>query len=196
MSRQLLISIHAGSGLLGLVVGLAVFPPPEAKGGRKRFLRLAYGGLLVVLTVSLIVLIITDWPDLEIGARLAFTGLAGLAGVMLTRIWLAHRLVGSGKPGWKRSYVGHIYFTYVSLWVGFAIIPALRSTAPGLWIPVVVATVLVTGSALVHRFERRIGLRSSPVGADQVDPVNEGRHQLSEEGQGLFVDEPSSPVEE
>ena len=29
--------------------------------------------MLLVLTVSLVVLIVTDWPDLEVGARLAFT---------------------------------------------------------------------------------------------------------------------------
>ncbi|MGH3649519.1 MAG: hypothetical protein ACRDU9_02330 [Acidimicrobiia bacterium] len=69
-------------------------------------------------------------------------------------------MAGRSDGGWERRYVGHVYFTYVSLWVGFAIIPALRSGNPGLWIPVAVIGVLAAGTLLVHRYERRIGLRS------------------------------------
>lgn len=159
MTRQLLVAIHAGAGIIGLVVGLAVFPPPETRGGGARVWRTAYGGTLVVLFVSLVALIIVDWAGLEVGARLAFTGLATLAGVMLARIYLAHRLAGSDDPGWERRYVGHVYFTYISLWVGLAILPALRSPMPGIWIPVAVIGVLAAGTLLVHRYERRIGRR-------------------------------------
>jgi cobalamin synthase len=161
MTRELLVAIHAGSGIAGLLVGLTVFQPPKETGGRWRIWRIGYGGLLVILTVSLLALIIRDWSGLETGARLAFSGLAALAVVMLARIYLAHRLVATRVAGWKRRYVGHVYFTYISLWVGFAIVPALRSPNPGLWIPVAVVTVLAAGSALVHRYERRIGLRST-----------------------------------
>jgi hypothetical protein len=154
-----------------LVVGLAVFPPPNTKGGRQHWWRIIYAGLLVVLTVSLLALIATDWTGLETGSRLAFTGLAILAGVMLTRIYLAHRLVSSRDPGWERPYVSHVYFTYVSLWVGFAIIPALRSPAPGLWIPIAVIGVLAAGRTLVHAYERRIGLKpTEAVAADEARP--------------------------
>jgi hypothetical protein len=65
------------------------------------------------------------------------------------------------SQGWERRYVNHVYFTYISLWVGFAIIPALRSPTPGLWIPVAVATVLATGRVLEHRYQRRIGIRGT-----------------------------------
>jgi hypothetical protein len=167
MTRELLVAIHAGSGILGLVVGLSVFTPPESRGGRKRSWRIAYGVLLIILVVSLLALIATDWPGLETGSRLAFSGLAGLGGVMLGRIYLAHRLAGGSGRGWERRYVGHVYFTYVSLWVGFAIVPALRSGNPGLWIPVAVIGVLAAGTLLIHRYERRIGLRGP--GDDRAD---------------------------
>lgn len=170
MTRQILVLIHACSGLLGLIVGVAVFAPPDSKRDPRRSWRLAFAGLIVVLTASLMALIVTDWPALATGARLAFTGLAGLAGVMLIRVWMAHRLVGSRKPGWSRRYVGHIYFAYVSLWVGFAIIPALRSPAPGVWIPIAVAGVLSVGTVLIRRHERRIGLRE--FGAREVQPAS------------------------
>jgi cobalamin synthase len=161
MTRELLVAIHAGSGIAGLLVGLAVFQPPKANEGPSRYFRIGYGGLLVILLVSLLALIVSDWSGLETGARLAFSGLAVLAGVMLARIYLAHQLAANRMPGWERRYVGHVYFTYISLWVGFAIVPALRSPNPGLWIPVAVLTVLAAGSALIHRYERRIGLRST-----------------------------------
>lgn len=160
VSREVLVAIHAGAGIIGLAVGLAVFPPPEAGRGPARIWRITYGGLLVVLVVSLLALLVRDWAGLETGARIAFSGLAVLAGVMLTRIYLAHRLASSREPGWKRRYVSHVYFTYISLWVGFAIVPALRSPMPGLWVPVAVIGVLVAGTLLVHRYERRIGLRT------------------------------------
>lgn len=161
MTREILVAIHASAGIIGLVIGPLVFPPPKTSGGRHRLWRIIYGGLLVILAVSLLALLITDWAGLEIGSRLAFTGLAVLAGAMLVRIYLAYRLAGGNDPEWERSYVSHVYFTYISLWVGFAIIPALRSPTPGLWIPIAVIGVLAVGTLLVHRYERRIGLRPS-----------------------------------
>ena len=162
MTREILVAIHAGSGIAGLVVGLAVFAPPRGSDGVRFVGRIVYGISLVVLVVSLLGLIAKDWPGLEIGARIAFSGLAALGGVMLFRIYRAHRLAESRKPGWKQRYLGHAYFTYISLWVGFAIVPALRSPNPGVWIPVAVVSVLTIGTILFHRYERRIGLRPSP----------------------------------
>lgn len=158
MTRQVIVAIHAGAGILGIVVGMALFSPTLAS--KRRPWRVVYAGLLVVLTVSLLALITTDWAGLETGSRLVFTGLSILAGVMLVRIYLAHRLASSPEPGWEAIYVNHVYFTHISLWVGFAIVPALRSPMPGLWIPVAVIGVLAAGTVLVHRYQRRIELRT------------------------------------
>lgn len=157
MTREILVAIHAGAGIIGLAAGLAVFSPPATKGGRPRVWRMIYGGLLLVLFASLLALIVTDWTGLETGSNLVFSGLAILAVVMLIRIYLAHRLASGRELGWQRRYVNHVYFTYISLWVGFAIVPALHSPTPGLWIPVAVVGVLTAGTLLVHRYQRRIG---------------------------------------
>ncbi|MCI0544417.1 MAG: hypothetical protein L0Z49_08235 [Actinobacteria bacterium] len=159
MTREALVAIHASSGILGLVVGLVVIPPPATGRGRPLLWRAVYGVVLVVLFVSLLALIVTDWNGLETGSRLAFSGLAVLAGFMLIRIYLAHRLAAGRSPGWEHRYLDHVYFTYISLWVGLAIIPALRSPNPGLWIPITAGSVLAIGTALIHRYQRRIGLR-------------------------------------
>ena len=159
MSREVLVAIHASAGIAGLLVGLAVFAPNQSRGGGRRTWRIAYGALLLVLVASLLALIIRDWDGLGTGSRIAFSGLACLGGVMLARMYLAHRLASGDEPGWERRYVSHVYFTYISLWVGLAIIPALRTNNPGLWIPVAVVGVLAAGTLLIHRYERKIGLR-------------------------------------
>lgn len=155
--RDLLVMIHAGSGIAGLLVGLRLFMPPRTSGDHKSW-RLLYGFLLTVLMVSLGAMIVYDWPDLDTTARVAFTGLLGLGVLILIRFFLAYRLADQAPSADPGSYVSHIYFTYVSLWVGFAIIPALRSPNPGLWIPVAVVGVLVFGSFLIHRYRFRIGV--------------------------------------
>ncbi len=162
MTRELLVAIHAGSGLAGLIAGLAVFRPPSIRGGRPRLWRIIYGGLLVILVVSLVALIVKDWAGLETGTRFAFSGLAILAGVMLVRLAVGHRLVSTRASGWERGYVSHVYFTYISLWVGLAIVPAVRSANPGLWIPVAVVAVLAAGRTVLNRYKRRIELASTP----------------------------------
>lgn len=160
MSREVLVAIHTTAGIAGLVAGLAVFKPPHSKSHR-RWWRIGYGLLLIALVASLIAMIIVDWPDLPTGARVTFAGLAVLGLVMVVRIYLAHRLAGETTDrAAARRYVGHVYFTYVSLWVGLAIIPALRSETPGLWLPVAIIGVLAVGFLLLHLYESRIGLRA------------------------------------
>lgn len=162
MARDILVVIHAGSGIAALAIGLLVFLPPDEPGRRLGW-RASYAGLLGILTVSLVLLIAVDWADLAGGARIAFAGLAILAGVMLTRLYLAHRLTaGPAVTGWRRRYVSHIYFTYISLWVGLGIVPALRTDTPAVWVPVAVAAVLGTGAVLVRRYEQQIEARSTP----------------------------------
>jgi hypothetical protein len=161
MARDMLVMIHAGSGIAALVTGLLVFLPPDTPSRRLRW-RAGYGALLVTLTISLVLLIAVDWADLAGGARIAFTGLAILAGIMLTRLYLAHRL--TTKPaitGWRRRYVSHVYFTYISLWVGVGIVPALRTDTPALWVPVAIVAVLGTGNVIVGRYVHRIEARTA-----------------------------------
>ena len=106
--------------------------------------------------VTLIALIVLDWEGLDTTARVAFTALTGLAAVMMLRSVLAARVVSSREPGWEGRYIGHIYFTYISLWMGFVILPALNLPMPQVTVPVIAAAVLVTGQTLVGRYKRRV----------------------------------------
>ena len=43
----------------------------------------------------------------------------------------------SDEPGWEGRYIGHVYFTYISLWMGFVILPTLDLPMPQVTVPVI-----------------------------------------------------------
>ena len=154
MLRDILVVIHAGSGLVGLVIGLAVFAPPSVPGSRAELRRL-YAGCVAVLLGSMVAMIAVDWTGLEVGARAAFLGLTGLGAVIAFRLLRAHHEARTRTRGWQQRYIGHVYFTYVSLWIGFLIVPALNVPFPQIAVPAVVVGVLAVGHVLLERFKQR-----------------------------------------
>lgn len=154
MLRDVLVVIHASAGFAGLITGLAAIPP-RLDTHRFRPLRLGYPGCVGVLLASLVVLLVTDWQTLETGARIAFGGLAVLGGVMATRGVLAMRESSRQSPGWQGRYIAHVYFTYIALWVGFLVLPALKLPYPQVSAPIAVGATLVVGHVLVTRYRRR-----------------------------------------
>lgn len=162
MLRGVVVGVHAAAGILGLVAGVWAFAPPRAddrdrdqRRNQDRIRRL-YLPCIAVLLVTLAVLIALDWVDLDAGARVAFLALAGLAAVMLYRLVLAGREARARAAGWQRRYVQHVYFTYVSLWIGFLVLPALNLPLPQVTVPLAAAAVLVIGSILVKRYKRSL----------------------------------------
>jgi hypothetical protein len=153
--RTILVVAHAGAGIAGLVAGLASFAPPRDADGRS-WVRWAYLALLAVMFVTLIALVAVDWEGLDTAARIAFAALTGLAAVMMLRIVLAVRVASSREPGWEGRYIGHVYFTYISLWMGFVILPALNLPMPQVTVPVIAVGVLLIGQTLVGRYKRRV----------------------------------------
>ncbi|MGH8776483.1 MAG: hypothetical protein ACRDWI_15405 [Jiangellaceae bacterium] len=165
--RTGLVLLHVTAGVVGLVAGLPSMSPPRPGDGRSRW-RLLYLWCVVLLLAGLVGLVVHDWADLDAVARLAFGGLAGLGLAMVIRLLLAWRAAGDGTDGTDGSdgadgsdgrpgrYVGHVYFTYVSLWIGFLIVPAINSPIPQVAVPAVVVLVLAVGSWLVSRYKRRL----------------------------------------
>jgi hypothetical protein len=161
--RLILVVLHAGAGIVGLGAGIASFAPPRDDDGRW-WVRWLYLACIAVMFVTLIMLVVVDWEDLDNTARLAFTALTGLAAVMMLRIVLALRAASSRDAGWEARYIGHVYFTYISLWMGFVILPALNLPMPQLTVPVIAVAVLLTGQRLVGRYKRRV-LMPAPIRA-------------------------------
>lgn len=157
MIRTLLVSLHAGGGVAGLLLGLWLLAPAAAD--RRRWLRLGYWLCLTVLVGTLVPLIALDWPDLPTGARVGFLALLGLAGVMVYRLARAEHERRTRAGGWDGRYVDHVYFTYVALWIGFLIVPALNLPLPAVSAPLTGVAVLAVGNVLLAAYKRRLGLR-------------------------------------
>jgi hypothetical protein len=153
--RAILVVIHASAGVGGLVTGLAALAPPRPDDGR-RWIRRLYLLFLAVLLISMVVLVAMDWNDLDVAARVAFGALIALGAAMAVRISLANRAASGHGADWRKRYIGHVYFTYISLWEGFVILPALNLPLPQVSVPLVAVSVLLIGHTLIARYEARV----------------------------------------
>lgn len=153
--RTILVVIHASSGVGGLVTGLAALSPPRPADNRG-WLRRLYLLCIAILLASLVALVAIDWNGLDTGSRVAFSALTALGAVMAYRITRAYRLASAQGANWQERYIGHVYFTYISLWEGFVILPALNLPLPQVSVPVVAIAVLLIGHALIARYKARV----------------------------------------
>ncbi|NDL60245.1 hypothetical protein [Phytoactinopolyspora mesophila] len=153
--RTALVILHAAPGVAGVLTGLLALSPPRPDDGRRRW-RDLYVGCIAILIVGMVALVVYDWAELDTAARVAFAGLGGLAAIMGFRLWRAHREASDQPHGWQRRYIDHVFFTYVSLWIGLLIVPALNTPAPQVAVPIVVLAVLGTGHVLLTRYKRGV----------------------------------------
>jgi NhaP-type Na+/H+ or K+/H+ antiporter len=153
--RTVLVVIHASAGVGGLLTGLAALSPPSHLDNRG-WVRRLYQLCIAILLVSMVVLVAIDWNGLDVGGRVAFSGLTALGAVMAYRIARASREAARQEPRWQDRYIRHVYFTYISLWEGFVILPALNLPLPQLSVPLVAIAVLLIGHVLIARYRSRI----------------------------------------
>ena len=151
--RTVFLSLHVAGGVLGLLVGLFAFHPPETPDFRLA-IRRTYGAAIGVLAIFLVAIVALDWSSLGATQRIIFSILIGLAAVIVTRLYLAFELVRRQPAGWQIPYINHIYFTYISLWEGFFIVSLIDLGAPGWLVGAVAVGVLVVGGLLVSRYKR------------------------------------------
>jgi uncharacterized membrane protein YuzA (DUF378 family) len=154
--RTVFLSLHVAGGVLGLLVGLFAFQPPETRQFR-RALRRLYGAAIGILAIFLVATLAVDWSSLVATQRIIFAVLVGLAGVIVIRVFLAFQLARRQPAGWEIPYVNHIFFSYISLWEGFFIVGLIDLGAPGWLVGAVAVGVLILGSILVSNYKRRIG---------------------------------------
>lgn len=153
--RTELLMVHASAGVGGLITGVAALTPPALIDGRG-WMRRIYLICVAALLASMVVLVTIDWDDLDAGGRVAFVALIGLGVIMGYRLARAHREAAHQRGGWRERYVDHVYFTYISLWEGFVILPALNLPLPQLAVPLAAAAVLLIGHTVIARFRARI----------------------------------------
>lgn len=155
MLRTVLVVIHATSGVGGLAAGLFSLAPPRP-GDNRRLVRQLYSLCIGILLSSMGLLVAMDWSDLDAGGRVAFGGLSGLGAVMAYRTVRAHQEASRRRANWQERYIGHLYFTYISLWEGFVILPALNLPLPQVSVPAVAVAVLLIGHTLIGRYKARV----------------------------------------
>jgi hypothetical protein len=153
--RSAVVVIHAGAGVCGLIAGLAAIAPPRTDDGRG-WLRALYVTSLTMVLVSLVMLLGADWDRLDPATRGVFSGLTAVAALMVYRITRAYEVAGTRGDGWREQYIRHVAFTYVALWEGFVILPALRLPYPHLTVPLIVIAVLLLGGTLLDRYKARV----------------------------------------
>jgi hypothetical protein len=153
--RIIFLSLHVAGGVLGLLVGLFSFSPPQTRDFRL-WLRRAYAAAIGVLAILLVGLVVLDWSSLGPTPRIVFVALIGLAAVIVTRLFLAFRLARQQPPGWQVTYMNHIYFSYISLWEGFFIVGLIDLGAPAWLVGAVAVGVLVVGGIVFNVFKHGI----------------------------------------
>ncbi|MQA88191.1 MAG: hypothetical protein GEV03_27120 [Streptosporangiales bacterium] len=110
----------------------------------------------MILVVAIIGTVAAHWPSLDPVTRAIFAGLCALGVVVLARGLLALRAVKQAGSNWQKTYISHIYFTYISLWEGFFIVAVIDLGLPAWLVPVVALVVLVAGAYLLSRYKRKV----------------------------------------
>jgi hypothetical protein len=176
MLRTTLVVIHAASGAGGLVTGLASLSPPRPGDDRGWWRRL-YALCIGTLVASMVALVAIDWAGLDAVARVAFGGLIVLGAVMTYRIVRARAEASARGVGWEGRYFDHVAFTYISLWEGFVLLPALNLPLPQVSVPAVAVGVFVVAHWLLTRYRNRViaPVRTSREASRRVRP--DGRTQ-------------------
>jgi hypothetical protein len=162
--RTVFLSLHVAGGVLGLLVGLFSFHPPQTRHFRL-LLRRVYAAAIGVLAVFLVGIVVLDWASLSPTQRIVFAALIGLAVVIVARVFLAFRLARQQPGDWQVTYMNHIYFSYISLWEGFFIVGLIDLGAPAWLVAAVAVGVLVVGGILFNIFKR--GIMPKPTASNQ-----------------------------
>ena len=153
--RTILLTLHVAGGGLGLLFGVLAIRPPDTRGAG-RFARLAYASGVVLLVAFLYATLAVDWAGLGPTQRVIFAILAALGAFILVRLFLAFRASQDRPANWEASYIGHIYFTYISLWEGFFIVGLIDLGAPGWLVASVAIGVLLIGGYFSNRYKRSV----------------------------------------
>lgn len=147
MLRTFLIAAHAVSGIAALVCGvLALRPPTPKESPTFRW----YLGTLWAMVLFLIVVLATDWTDLDVTNRIIYGALSLFALYIGWRGWRAYQDLHHPRQGWSAAYIDNVGFTLIALFDGFVIIAALDLRAP-VWLVILIGVVGV----LIGRFALR-----------------------------------------
>jgi hypothetical protein len=142
------ITVHAVAATTAFGAGLLAAPAGRFLG--------VYRGAMAVMALALVPAVLVDWSTTDPTARIVFTGLLGLAGVMVLRAELAGRRRPARTGGPTGAYLEHIGFTLIALADGFAVVAAIRAGAPGWAVGVMAVGVVAVGHGTLQIAKRRL----------------------------------------
>jgi hypothetical protein len=156
MLRALFIALHAAAGVVAFGAACDAVV-------RRRWFAVFFWSL-VAMVVFLGFAVASEWSSLDSATRILFIGFVGLGAFMVSRAWLAERIL-DGAPVADvergRTYVGHLAFNLVALFDAFVVITVLDGGAPG-WVSALVGVaVALCGHFVATDLKRRFGARSA-----------------------------------
>jgi hypothetical protein len=153
----ILVTVHAVAATIAFGAGVLSAPAGRFLG--------VYRGAMAVMAAALVPAVLVDWSATDPTARIVFTGLIGLAGVMVLRAELAGRRSPARTGGPTAGYLDHIGFTLIALADGFAVVAAIRGGVPGWAVGVLAVGVVVVGHLTLKAAKRQLvpGAAAAPV---------------------------------
>ncbi|MGH3566183.1 MAG: hypothetical protein ACRDRH_09155 [Pseudonocardia sp.] len=140
MWHTVFITLHAASGIVAFVAGLAALP-------LGRFFA-TYRWSLVAMVGFLLLAIAAGWAETESGAVAVLGALLALAAVMVGRSERAARMLPAHTGGPTVAYVHHVGFGLVGLFDAFWVVTLLRVGLPG-WMVVGAGVGIAVGGHLI-----------------------------------------------
>ena len=155
--HTLAIVIHALSATGAFIVGIVLLF--QNKTLRQRQLARAVLVLLMLMEVFLVIAIISHVTSLPAMTQIIFLGLAVLG---LYMIWHAVQAVSvlQAPSGNQGAVIDHIGFILISLFDGFAIVPALDLHAPGWLVAVVAVGAVALGIYAINGRKKSLPMQS------------------------------------
>lgn len=147
VTHSLLIVVHAAAGTVAFLAGMAARRRPAWFG--------VYFVSMVVMAGAVAAAVVVGWDAQPTGARLIFSGLLGLAAVMLWRADLARRLLVAGIFP-SAAADGHVGFTLIGLADAFLVVTVANVGAPGAVVLAVAVGVAAAGHVLLGRGRQRV----------------------------------------
>lgn len=146
MLHTWLIGLHAVAGVVAFATGcLAV---------RRSSWFATYLWSLVLLVAFLAADVAAAWAGIGVALRTLFVAFLALGAYMVWRAVRARALLAAGEGPRSPAYLGHVGFTLVGLFDGFAVIGVLDLGAPG-WLCAVVGVAIAAGGHLLGRTLQR-----------------------------------------
>ena len=148
MWRTVLIVLHSAAGLIAFAAGCVAM-------WRRTLFELYFWSLIAMLA-CLVAALAVDWPELNMLSRALFSALTALGVYMVWRAFQARALLPTREAAERASYIHHVGFTLIALFVGFAAIAVLDVSGPGWLAAVVGAASVLAGRAAVDYVERHV----------------------------------------